>query len=97
MDKRSLSQYIFTVSYLLVDCTWDDWSAWSSCSITCGTGTVTRNRVIKTHEENGGSECTGDSTETSQLSCGTCAAGLLPTLFYLLPTAQISFQITYSF
>ena len=75
---------IFFVSHRLVDCAWDDWSAWSSCSITCGTGTITRSRVIKTHEENGGSECSGDSTETSQLSCGTCAAGLLNNVFYLL-------------
>lgn len=49
--------------------------SWSACSITCGTGTKIRVRMISTHEENGGTSCSGDSTETSQLDCGTCPAG----------------------
>ena len=66
----------------IVNCAWDDWSSWSSCSITCGTGTKSRSRVIKTHEENGGTACTGDSSEISQLSCGTCPAGKIYTNFH---------------
>ena len=49
--------------------------SWSACSVTCGTGTKIRVRMVSTHEENGGTACTGDSTETSQQSCGTCPAG----------------------
>ena len=60
---------------ILVNCAWENWSSWSTCSITCGTGTKTRSRRISVHEENGGTACSGDSTETSQVNCGTCPAG----------------------
>ena len=59
----------------LVNCVWGSWSSWSACSVTCGTGTKTRVRDISTHEANGGTACSGDSIETTQLSCGTCPAG----------------------
>ena len=62
-------------SYLLVNCLWGSYSAWSTCSVTCGTGTQTRTRYITTHEENGGTACSGDSIETQQVSCGTCPTG----------------------
>ena len=60
--------------YYIVNCIWASWSTWSACSITCGTGTKHRVRVIQTHEENGGT-CSGDAVETSQENCGTCPAG----------------------
>ena len=60
--------------YFIVNCVWASWSSWSACSITCGTGTKHRVRVIQTHEKNGGT-CTGDAVETSQQNCGTCPAG----------------------
>ena len=59
----------------LVNCVWGSWTSWSTCSITCGTGTKTRTRIISTHEANGGTACSGDSSEISQVNCGTCAAG----------------------
>ena len=55
-----------------MNCVWSDWSDWSDCSLTCGTGTRTRSRVIETHEENGGTACTGNSVKTKQFDCGTC-------------------------
>ena len=57
-----------------MNCIWESWSSWSTCSITCGTGTQFRIRRIQSHEENGGT-CTGDVTEVSQVNCGTCPAG----------------------
>ena len=59
-----------------MNCVWDAWSSWSACSVTCGTGSQTSVRVIKTHEEHGGTACTGSAIQTQQLSCGiTCPLG----------------------
>ena len=58
-----------------MNCAWGSWSSWSTCSVTCGTGTKNRVRTISTHETNGGTACSGDSIETTQLSCGACPAG----------------------
>ena len=63
------------LNLLLVNCAWGSWMSWSACSVTCGTGTKIRIRMVSTHEENGGTACSGDSSETSQLDCGTCPAG----------------------
>ena len=64
------------LNLLLVNCAWGSWMSWSACSVTCGTGTKIRIRMVSTHEENGGTACSGDSSETSQLDCGTCPAGI---------------------
>ena len=58
----------------IVDCTWEQWTSWSSCSATCGPGRRNRYRRIQSHEENGGS-CDGASVETMQTSCGNCPDG----------------------
>ena len=73
--------------YLKVNCVWTDWSTWSTCSVTCGTGTRVRGRVISVHEENGGVACTGDSIETLQENCGTCTDGII--FILLLPLLTI--------
>ena len=45
-----------------VNCTWGSWTAWTSCSVTCGC--FERTRPIDVPAENGGTDCTGDDTET---------------------------------
>ena len=55
--------------YSTVDCTWGAWSAWETCSLTCGNGTQERNRTITQEALNGGTDCTGNETETQ--SCNT--------------------------
>ena len=55
-----------------VDCEWNEWEAWSTCSKTCGTGFQVRPRSIKTHEANGGTECSGLSTEVQSCSPTEC-------------------------
>ncbi|OXU19347.1 hypothetical protein TSAR_016796 [Trichomalopsis sarcophagae] len=40
-----------------VDCVVSDWSPWTACSVTCGTGRVTSSRYITRQPANGGKPC----------------------------------------
>lgn len=58
---------------ILVDGSWTTWTAWSKCSVTCGSGTHTRNRtcvfpVGVPH----GNTCVGESTEFGSCAQGNC-------------------------
>ena len=54
-----------------VDCSYGEWSAWGSCTLTCGDGTMRRTRAIVQHPLNGGVSCTEPLGEVSH--CGeTC-------------------------
>lgn len=40
-----------------IDCMVTEWSLWSSCSATCGSGIIQKQRMIKRQPENGGKAC----------------------------------------
>ena len=48
-------------------CVWGQWTTWSSCSKTCGGGTINRSRNITQQAKNAGDSCAGSSTQ--QMSC----------------------------
>ena len=48
-------------------CVWGQWSTWSTCSHTCGGGTINRSRNVTQHAKNAGDSCAGSSTQ--QMSC----------------------------
>lgn len=52
------------------DCRWDDWSAYSACSVTCGSGQMSRARNVRQIGKNGGQLC--DKKESMQVAaCNT--------------------------
>ena len=59
----------------LVNCAWGSWDTWATCSKTCGGGLQVRTRKVDTHEENGGTACSGLSSEQQNCNTGTCPAG----------------------
>ena len=52
-----------------VDCQWEKWSAWESCSATCGGGVKIRIRDVEIQPKCGGTNCPGSFTEI--MSCNT--------------------------
>ena len=57
---------------LSVNCSWDTWTAWETCSVTCGGGTQDRNREVGQDALFGGSDCTGDNEETQSCNSNGC-------------------------
>ncbi|KAH3721030.1 hypothetical protein DPMN_063943, partial [Dreissena polymorpha] len=56
-----------------VDGVWSTWSAWSACTVTCGGGTVTRNRACNYPSGTPhGHNCTGNATERSMCNTDIC-------------------------
>ena len=55
-----------------VDCVWDEWGEFGSCSAKCGAGTQNRYRKIATKSACGGAECTGSKVDTRSCDAGCC-------------------------
>ena len=55
-----------------VNCAWDQWNAWESCSVTCGGGSQQRNRAKTQEALFGGNECTGSDFESQLCNNNGC-------------------------
>ncbi|VDP23527.1 unnamed protein product [Onchocerca flexuosa] len=52
---------------------WRDWSAWSSCSVSCGQGLRRRWRLCDSPiPQNGGNLCEGNFIESLNCDAGNC-------------------------
>ena len=56
----------------VVNCEMNDWGTPTTCSRTCGGGTQTRTRTIKTQPSNGGTACPTDLSETVPCNTQPC-------------------------
>ena len=67
---------------------WGTWDTWATCSVTCSTksvaGVQVRTRKVTSHEENGGTTCSGLSTEQQNCNTATCPAGNVQVLSILI-------------
>lgn len=55
-----------------VDCKWNNFGEWSSCTKSCGTGIKSRTRSKLKEAKNGGTPCVGDSKETESCNSHGC-------------------------
>ena len=73
------------ISPIPVDCKVSDWSMWSQCSATCGTGSRTKTRTVERQPQYGGRAC---PSLAEQENCNTqpCQTSLVLTQSKLLST-----------
>ena len=65
--------YNIYILLCIVNGNWGVWGAWSSCSMTCGSGTLTRSRSCDNPAPaNGGYYCPGNMYDTTQCFKTTC-------------------------
>ena len=68
---------LLNVRLSLVDCAWNDYGEWTSCSKTCGGGQQSRTRTIKTEADYGGTECIGSATDVKGCNNQDCIGNFL--------------------
>eukprot|EP00058_Branchiostoma_floridae_P018788 XP_002604277.1 hypothetical protein BRAFLDRAFT_88566 [Branchiostoma floridae] len=71
-----------------VDGEWSDWSPWSGCSVTCGSGTETRDRsCTNPAPAHGGTDCVGPDEEVQACDAGVpCPAPTTEVMTTVLTT-----------
>lgn len=60
-----------------VDCTWNTWGGWGTCSKTCGGGIKLRERAYLAQASNGGGSCPGSPAEILACNVQDCAQDCL--------------------
>jgi len=55
-----------------VNCLWGSWTAWSSCTKTCGGGTTSRTRKVLISQSNGGAACSGGRNLVRNCNTSPC-------------------------
>ena len=67
-----------------VDGIWSQWSSWSNCSKSCGTGSRMRSRsCTNPSPSHGGSNCSGSRNETEACNTQNCPGGWINFLVLL--------------
>ncbi len=62
--------FILCAKKWISDGNWSIWSAWSTCSVTCGNGNQTQTRTCSNPSPaNGGKNCSAFNTETVTQAC----------------------------
>lgn len=78
MKKKIFSflRIVLSVFIFVVNGWFDDWSKWSSCSVTCGDGHKTRTRICH-QPTDGGLPCHGKRSQTLTCTAPPCPGYLV--------------------
>ena len=74
--------------YVSVNCEWERWGAFSSCTKTCGGGTMYRTRS-KSREEEFGGTCTGKSREEKTCNNQDCPGKTFTSSIHLIQMCDV--------
>ena len=55
-----------------MDCAWQSWGPWASCSEACGPGNKMRSRQVSVEAQYGGANCSGMLDETTSCNGTEC-------------------------
>ena len=69
-----------------IDCKWNEFGAWSSCSKTCGGGGKWRKRTRQIQTVKGGRPCKGDKLEFAECNNQKCAGKCTSPTFLATPS-----------
>ncbi|XP_070194155.1 SCO-spondin-like isoform X2 [Littorina saxatilis] len=85
ISSSDTRETMFIVAYLNTECcnagqqvngNWGTWTGYSACSVSCGTGFLTRTRQCNNPPaSNGGSQCFGSSNQTQTCTGPSCPGG----------------------
>lgn len=71
LKKENNTEIFLTI--VIVNGNWALWGSWTSCSVTCGSGTQSRTRTCTDPAPaNGGSTCSGNSTASQACNTQNC-------------------------
>ena len=65
----------------VIDCVWNAYEEWTSCSKDCGGGKRSRARTIKIAASNGGKECSGPTVEEEDCNTHGCVGNYYHRVF----------------
>ena len=75
-DDLQIKNVNFLKKKLKIDGSWGAWSAWGTCSVSCGGGTQSRSRLCDSPAPSGGgAACPGSSSENSTCNNQICVIG----------------------
>ena len=70
------------VTLISVDGAWVSWSAWDTCTTTCGTGSQNRSRTCTNPApQYSGADCSGSGIETQDCNTNPCPSEMIIDLY----------------
>ena len=88
VEKSNATEWLGVTCKQKLDCQWGEWSSYSDCSVTCGTGNQIRTRE-KTVEEQYGGLCQDSAHDSKICTLDPCCPGKILDYSFLKPSLDI--------